>query len=76
MENYIHRKEDNTQSRSNIWSNVKTNLTKLVTDSMPQIQETLENFCLEQTQRNDRYFTVKELNSTLKILPLGRWEGL
>lgn len=53
VENYKHKREYNAWSRSNIWSNIKTKFPKLINDSMPQIQETLEKLYLEQTQRND-----------------------
>lgn len=48
MYNPKHRKGDNAWSRSNIWSNIKTNFLKLMKGFMPQIQETLENFYLEK----------------------------
>lgn len=43
---------------------------------MPQIQETLDNICLEQTQRNDRCFTIKLLKSKLKFLTAAGVWGL
>lgn len=37
----------------NIGSNIKANFPKLMEDSKRQIQETLENFYLQQTKRNN-----------------------